>query len=465
MCMYMCMCVVVICIVWFLHVFPFWMCCLYILRYVTFFCEFLVIYCGAFSRPVASKGKRRLPVFILPFCNFCYIHPPTFQPVVSTVRLQIMFWTTVTPWEEEGEAPRGARTEVGRGTSKRGASPKKEQERRRGSHEMERRELLRIVKDVLRESDPQQHQHQQQQSLVQQQQPEEQQQQHQQQHQQQQQQQQQSLSLVRQQSLSLVQQQQPEEQQQQQQQQQQHQQQQQQQSLSLVQQQLEEQQPQQQQYQPRPSHLPQPLTSQRARSEQPTLLPPQQQLRASSLHRIPAIASSRRPTETDFRTRQIIGCFIIFLIMASSVVVGLYLHPELLERIVTAFSLLRFMLNLYVALYPPPVVIVAVIGSWCVSATWREFAFRLATFPFQVGVYLAGGVRGLLWSEEVARQESDPNHPFFGSNCFWRARLLFPCLLSVSFRFVLCPPRMGLWLLFCTDHQLLHVDFVFLFSF
>ena len=292
-----------------------------------------------------------------------------------------MFWTTTAPWESDSEevARLGAGTESGRGTSKRGVSPRRERERRRESQERERRDLLRGVKDAMRHSDDREQQEEQpslmQPLLLQQQQQEE--------HQQLQHQQQQPLplpTLSRPTQHSTFQQQQP---QQEQRQEQQHQQQQQ-----LLQ-----------------HSAPEPLTPQRVWDE-PLAQP---QVRASSLRHPQAMIPNRQPrssfrdrmttdapTDGDFFVRQLCACLLVTVVLIVSVLYYAHLHPEVFEGIGVVVSVFLFIAKLYIALYPPPVLIIAMVISWFLSATWKEYVFKVSTFPIQVIVFLVWGVRSLL---------------------------------------------------------------------
>ena len=306
-----------------------------------------------------------------------------------------MFWTTLTPWESEEEILRGVGNESGRGTSKRGASPRREHQRRRESQERERRDLLRGVKDAIRVSEDREQQEEQP-SLVQplllpQEQEEHQQLQHQQ--------QQPSLPLptlyrpTQQGPTSKLQQQQP---QQEQRRGQQLQQEQQQQPLLLLQ-----------------HSVPQPLTPQRVWGE--PLAQPQPQVRASSLYR-PATKmvtnreprrsfrdriTTHAPTDGDFFVRQLCACLLATVILLLCVVYFARANPKVVEGFGVFVSVLLFVVRLYVSLYPPPVMIIAVISSWYISTTWKEFAFRVLTFSIQVVVYLVWGIRVLLGSRQV----------------------------------------------------------------
>ena len=307
-----------------------------------------------------------------------------------------MFWTTTAPWESDSEevARLGAGTESGRGTSKRGVSPRREQERRRCSQERERGVVVLRMKEALRLTEPEE----------------------------QQQQQQQQQQQVQQQQTSLMQQ-----QQQQQQIQQQQQQQVQQQQTSLMQQQQKQQQLQQveqQVQQPLPQHHQQQQHQraqfpQRAMSEEPTTLPtppPPQQLRAPSLHRPATTVVTNReprrsfqdrmttdaPTDGDFFVRQLCACLLATVILLLCVVYFARANPKVVEGFGAFFSVFLFVAKLYISLFPPPVLIIAVISSWYTSTNWREFVFRLCTFPIQVVVYL-GGVSGLLGSRQVKK--------------------------------------------------------------
>ena len=296
-----------------------------------------------------------------------------------------MFWTTLTPWESEEEIQRGG-NESGRGTSKRGASPRREHQRRRESQERERRDLLRGVKDAIRVSEDREQQEEQP-SLVQplllpQEQEEHQQLQHQQ--------QQPSLPPL---TLSRPTQQGP---------------------TSIFQQQQPQQQLQQEQQQ-QPLLLqhsaPQPLTSQRVWGE-PLAQPqpqPQPQVRASSLRHPQAMMPNRQPrssfrdrmttdapTDGDFFVRQLCACLLVTVVLIVSLSYYAHLHPEVFEGIRVVVSVFSFVAKLYISLYPPPVLIIAMVSSWCFSTTWKEYTFLLSTFPIQVIGYLVWGVRSLL---------------------------------------------------------------------
>ena len=308
-----------------------------------------------------------------------------------------MFWTTLTPWESEEEIHRGAGIESGRGTSKRGASPRREHQRRRESQERERRDLLRGVKDAIRVSEDREQQEEQP-SLVQplllpQEQEE---------HQQLQHQQQQpplpplTLSRPTQQGLtSTYQQQQPQQQ---------------------LHQEQQQQQQQQQQQAPLFQHsAPQPLTSQRVWGEPLAQPQPQPQVRASSLSHPQAMMPNRQPrssfrdrmttdapTDGDFFVRQLCACLLVTVVLIVSVLYYAHLHPEVFEGIGVVVSVFLFVAKLYISLYPPPVLIIAMISSWYFSTTWKEYMFVVLTFPIQVVVYL-GGVSGLLGSRKAKR--------------------------------------------------------------
>ena len=310
-----------------------------------------------------------------------------------------MFWTTLTPWESEEEIQRGVGNESGRGTSKHGASPRREHQRRRESQERERRDLLRGVKDAIRVSEDRE-QPEEQPSLVQplllpQEQEEHQQLQHQQ--------QQPSLPLptlyrpTQQGATSTLQHQQPQ------------------------QEQRRGQQLQQEQQQQQPLLLqhsvPQPLTSQRVWGE-PLAQPqpqPQPQVRALSLSHPQAMMPNRQPrssfrdrmttdapTDGDFFVRQLCACLLATVILLLCVVYFARANPKVVEGFGAFFSVFLFVAKLYISLFPPPVLIIAVISSWYTSTDWKEFLFRLCTFPIQVVVYL-GGVSGLLGSRQVKK--------------------------------------------------------------
>ena len=290
-----------------------------------------------------------------------------------------MFWTTLTPWESE-EIHRGAGNESGRGTSKTGASPRREQQRRRESQERERRDLLRGVKDAMRHSDDREQQEEQP-SLVQplllpQEQEEHQQLQHQQ--------QQPPLPPL---TLSRPTQQGP--------------------TSTFQQQQLQQEQQQQQQQQLLQNSAPEPLTSQRVWCE--PLAQPQPQVRASSLRHPRAMVPNRQPrssfrdrmttdapTDGDFFVRQLCACLLVTVVLIVSVLYYAHLHPEVFEGIGVVVSVFFFIAKLYIALYPPPVLIIAMVSSWFFSRTWKEYAFRVSTFPIQVIFFLVWGVRSLL---------------------------------------------------------------------
>ena len=286
-----------------------------------------------------------------------------------------MFWTTLTPWESESEEThRGVGNESGRGTSKRGASPRREHQRRRESQERERRDLLRGVKDAIRVSEDREQQEEQP-SLVQplllpQEQEEHQQLQH----------QQQQPSLP---PLTL--------------------------SRPTQQPQQELQQKQQQQQQPLllQHSVPQPLTSQRVWGE--PLAQPQPQVRASSLSHPQAMLPNRQPrssfrdrmttdapTDGDFFVRQLCACLLVTVVLIVSLSYYAHLHPEVFEGIGVVVSVFLFVAKTYIALYPPPVLIIAMIISWFTSATWTQYTFQVSTFPIQVIVFLVWGVRQLL---------------------------------------------------------------------
>ena len=283
-----------------------------------------------------------------------------------------MFWTTLTPWESEEEIQRGVGNESGRGTSKRGASPRREHQRRRESQERERRDLLRGVKDAIRVSEDREQQEEQP-SLVQplllpQEQEEHQQLQH----------QQQQPSLP---PLTL--------------------------SRPTQQPQQELQQEQQQQPLLLQHSVPQPLTSQRVWGE--PLAQPQPQVRASSLRHPQAMMPNRQPrssfrdrmttdapTDGDFFVRQLCACLLVTVVLIVSLSYYAHLHPEVFEGIGVVVSIFLFVVKTYISLYPPPVLIISMIISWCFSTTWKEYAFLVLTFPIQVIVFLVWGVRQLL---------------------------------------------------------------------
>ena len=285
-----------------------------------------------------------------------------------------MFWTTLTPWESEEEIQRGVGNESGRGTSKHGASPRREHQRRRESQERERRDLLRGVKDAIRVSEDREQQEEQP-SLVQplllpQEQEEHQQLQH----------QQQQPSLP---PLTL--------------------------SRPTQQPQQELQQEQQQQPLLLQHSVPQPLTSQRVWGEPLAQPKPQPQVRASSLRHPQAMMPNRQPrssfrdrmttdapTDGDFFVRQLCACLLVTVVLIVSLSYYAHLHPEVFEGIGVFVSVFLFVAKTYISLYPPPVLIIAMIISWCFSTTWKEYAFLVLTFPIQVIVFLVWGVRQLL---------------------------------------------------------------------
>ena len=300
-----------------------------------------------------------------------------------------MFWTTLTPWESEEEIQRGVGNESGRGTSKHGASPRREHQRRRESQERERRDLLRGVKDAIRVSEDREQQEEQP-SLVQPLLPQEQEEHQQLQHQQQQ----PSLPLptlyrpTQQGPTSTLQHQQP---QQEQRRGQQLQQEQQQQPLLLQ------------------HSVPQPLTSQRVWGEPLAQPQPQPQVRASSLSHPQAMMPNRQPrssfrdrmttdapTDGDFFVRQLCACLLVTVVLIVSLSYYAHLHPEVFEGIGVFVSVFLFVAKTYISLYPPPVLVIAMIISWCFSTTWKEYAFLVLTFPIQVIVFLVWGVRQLL---------------------------------------------------------------------
>ena len=290
-----------------------------------------------------------------------------------------MFWTTSTPWESEGEEEHhlcGAGTEVGRGTSKRGASPRRERERRRESQERERRDLLRGVKDAIRVSEDREQQPSLVQPLLLPQEQEE--------HQQQQ----PSLPPL---TLSRPTQQGP--------------------TSKLQQQQPQQEQRQGQQQQQQQQLLqqiaPEPFTPQRVWDE--PLAQPQLQVRASSLRHPQAMMPNRQPrssfrdrmttdapTDGDFFVRQLCACLLVTVVLIVSVLYYAHLHPEVFEGIGVVVSVFLFVTKLYISLYPPPVLIIAMVSSWYFTTTWKEYIFKVSTFPIQVIVFLVWGVRGLL---------------------------------------------------------------------
>ena len=108
------------------------------------------------------------------------------------------------------------------------------------------------------------------------------------------------------------------------------------------------------------------------------------------------------PTDGDFFVRQLCACLLVTVVLIVSVLYYAHLHPEVFEGIGVVVSVFLFVAKLYISLYPPPVLIIAMISSWYFSTTWKEYMFVVLTFPIQVVVYL-GGVSGLLGSRKAKR--------------------------------------------------------------